>query len=161
MRTLVYKRTHSGDPDASGRFGVYDCMGRVRAWNFEAVIGVGGIGREPESYGLDTKVNWIGIGPHKRAAADKRGPIVTFDHFIYYGPAGPDFVKAAPALARRIYSRNVRALMDGATPTEAREIAKLLELAKRAPPSPARGGNAGSSSKSCAPVKPRRGAHGC
>ena len=39
MRTLIYKRTHPGDPDAKGRFGIYDCMGRVRAWDFEAVIG--------------------------------------------------------------------------------------------------------------------------
>ena len=31
MRTLIYKRTHSGDPDpTSGRFGVRDCMGKVR-----------------------------------------------------------------------------------------------------------------------------------
>jgi hypothetical protein len=31
MRTLIYKRTHTGDPDANGCFGIYDCMGRVRA----------------------------------------------------------------------------------------------------------------------------------
>ena len=42
MRTLIYKRTHPGDPDEKGRFGICDCMGRVRAWDFEAVIGVGG-----------------------------------------------------------------------------------------------------------------------
>jgi len=24
-RTLVYKRTHSGDPDPAGRFGIHDC----------------------------------------------------------------------------------------------------------------------------------------
>ena len=46
MRVLVYKRTHNGDPDTSGCFGVYDCMGAVRDWEFDAVIGVGGIGPE-------------------------------------------------------------------------------------------------------------------
>jgi hypothetical protein len=30
MRVLVYKRTHNGDPDASGCFGAYDCIGTVR-----------------------------------------------------------------------------------------------------------------------------------
>jgi hypothetical protein len=38
MRTLIYKRTHTGDPDASGCFGIFDCMGRVRALDFDAVI---------------------------------------------------------------------------------------------------------------------------
>ena len=42
MRTLVYKRTHSGDPDpASGVFGNNNCTRSVRGWNFDAVIGIG------------------------------------------------------------------------------------------------------------------------
>ena len=65
MRTLIYKRTHPGDPDRAGRFGIHDCMGRIRRWSFEAVIGVGGVGAGPELHGLAAKVNWIGIGPHK------------------------------------------------------------------------------------------------
>ena len=64
MRTLIYKPTHPGDPDRQGRFGIEDCMGHVRRWGFEAVIGVGGIGAESRSHGRDGKVNWIGIGPH-------------------------------------------------------------------------------------------------
>jgi hypothetical protein len=39
MRILTYKRTHVGDPDQDGRFGIYDCMGRVRNYPFDAVIG--------------------------------------------------------------------------------------------------------------------------
>lgn len=58
MRTLIYKRTHHGDPDETGQFGIHDCMGRVRTWDFDAVIGVGGQGPEPRSHGLDGKVNW-------------------------------------------------------------------------------------------------------
>lgn len=135
MRTLVYKRTHHGDPDLAGQFGVYDCMGRVRAWNFEAVIGVGGIGSESMSYGLDGKVNWIGIGPHKRAAAGKRGPLVTFDRFLYLGADGPDFETLAPVLAHRIYSRNVRVVMKGFSAAEQAEVDKILALARNAPPS--------------------------
>lgn len=88
MRTLIYKRTHPGDPDAEGRFGIQDCMGRVRTWGFDAVIGVGGIGAEPESHGLARKVNWIGIGPHKRVETGKRGPVVTFDHFLLFESDG-------------------------------------------------------------------------
>lgn len=47
MRTLIYKRTHPGDPDETGRFGIHDCMGKVRSWQFDAVVGEGGIGPEP------------------------------------------------------------------------------------------------------------------
>ena len=43
MRTLVYLRTHNGDPDEEDVFGIHDCMGQVRSWRFEAVIGVGGM----------------------------------------------------------------------------------------------------------------------
>lgn len=135
LRTLVYKRTHHGDPDKSGQFGIYDCMGRVRTWNFEAVIGVGGLSPEPRSQELDGKVNWIGIGPHKRAVAGKRGPIVSFDHFVFYGSDGPDFETLAPLLAERIYSKNVRAIMKGFSPEEQKEVDKILVRARHAPPS--------------------------
>lgn len=135
MRTLIYKRTHNGDPDPeTGEFGIHDCMGRVRRWDFEAVIGVGGLGPEPRSLGLDGRVNWIGIGPHKRAQG-KRGPILAFDHFLFYGSNGPDFEKLAPQLAHRIYSRNVRALMKHLSSEEQKEVEKILARAKHEPPS--------------------------
>jgi hypothetical protein len=57
MKTLVYKRTHNGDPDVEGRFGIHDCMGQVRGYGFEAVIGVGGVGDEPEAWGIAGKLN--------------------------------------------------------------------------------------------------------
>ena len=140
MRTLIYKRTHHGDPDVTGQFGTHDCMGRVRAWNFEAVIGIGGLGPEPRSQGLDGKVNWIGIGPHKRVAAGKRGPVVTFDHFLFEGARGPDFERLAPLLAERIYTKNVRVLLNGLSVHEQKEVDGILARARGAPPSPASAG---------------------
>ena len=87
MRTLIYKRTHSGDPDpASGVFGNANCMRSVRAWPFDAVIGIGGIGPEPTRKGIAGKLTWIGIGPHK--TGDPRRPHVTFDHFLYLAKRG-------------------------------------------------------------------------
>lgn len=153
MRTLIYKRTHTGDPDVEGRFGIHDCMGQVRTWGFEAVIGVGGIGAQPESNGLARKVNWIGIGPHRNEAA-KHGPIVTFDHFLLRESSGPSFDKLAPQLAKRMYSKNVRTVMDSLDMREREEIEKILALAKDAPPSSA--GRAGrvTTSKKCVPRTP-------
>jgi hypothetical protein len=60
--TLVYKRTHSGDPSpTTGVFGNRDCMGREREWKFESVVGVGGIGRE--AYNKDMAAKPPDSGP--------------------------------------------------------------------------------------------------
>lgn len=132
MRTLIYKRTHTGDPDRNGWFGIYDCMGRVRTWEFDAVIGVGGMGAEPTSHGIDGLVTWIGIGPHKIPAAGGRGPLVTFDHFVLFDAAGPSFARRAPLLARRLYGNNVRVLLHDLSDDEQREVERLLKLARHA-----------------------------
>lgn len=135
VRTLVYKRTHHGDPDSFGRFGIHDCMGRVRAWDFDAVVGVGGYGSVPTAQGLAGKVNWIGIGAHRTPAGSKRGPIVTFDHFVLYGSDGPDFARLAPRLADRMYANNVRVILNGLDAIEQAEVEHILARARRAPPS--------------------------
>ena len=41
MRTFVYKRTHKGDPDDKGQFGIEDCMGSRRNSDFERSSGLG------------------------------------------------------------------------------------------------------------------------
>lgn len=134
MRILVYKRTHNGDPDYNGCFGAHDCMGSVRALNYDAVIGIGGIGSEAKSWGIAEKVNWIGIGPQKTFVRGKRGPEVRFEHFLDFDKNGPEFAAAAPKLAERIYSRNVRYLVHLAG-EEYNEAHAVVRLAQSAPPS--------------------------
>lgn len=136
MRVLVYKRTHNGDPDANGCFGASDCMGTVRNREYDAVIGVGGIGSEAQSHGIDGEVNWIGIGPHKVYVDDKRGPEVMFDHFLYYGTEGPNFRELAPVLAERMYAHNVRSILDGLSEVELAEAIGIVNRASDSPPSP-------------------------
>ena len=65
MRTLVYRRTHTGDPDKRGCLGINDCMGSVRSRDFDAVIGVGAKAPDAGYSGIAHKVTWIGIGPRK------------------------------------------------------------------------------------------------
>jgi len=113
MRVLIYKRTHQGDPDGRGCFGIHECMGPVRAWDYDAVIGVGGIGREPQRAKIAGKVCWIGIGPLKGRVAGDGEPKVTFDHFVLFADDAPDFRDLAPTLAARMYDRNVRTLVRG------------------------------------------------
>ncbi len=127
-RVLVYKRTHAGDPNARGEFGCSDCMGPVRSWNFDAVIGVGGIGRDAIVGGVAGMVNWIGIDPHKTTGAYEH-PILTFDHFLDLHDEKLDFREVAPLIAERIYSKNIRATMTF-TPAERKEIEKLLKRAE-------------------------------
>jgi len=118
-------------------------MGSVRARQFDAVIGVGGIGAEPRSVGIAGKVNWIGIGPRRHPGI--RGPIISFDRFKDFGTAGPDLVAIAPALADRIYGRNVRSMMH--TIVQRRdEVTRILELAESSPASLKRSGRVGACS---------------
>lgn len=134
MRTLIYKRTHKGDPDETGCFGIRDCMGQVRNIDFDAVIGVGGIGSEAKAAGISGKVNWIGLRAHKEPTVGGRGPLVRFEHFILFDDKGKDFRTIAPTLSQHIYSRNVRFLVNF-NKEEQLEINRVLEMAETAPPS--------------------------
>ncbi len=142
MRTLIYKRTHSGDPDPeTGVFGNHDCMGAVRGWRFDAVIGIGGVGHEPQSHHIARKLTWIGICP--QAIRDiGRGPQLTFHHFWYRGEDGPMLQTNYPALANRMYDKNVRLLVHRPASSEDskiadldRNVSEILRLAMDAPPS--------------------------
>jgi hypothetical protein len=142
MRTLIYKRTHTGDPDPhTGVFGNRDCMKTVRGRRFDAVIGIGGIGREPAVNGIAGKLTWVGIGARKIFGdpdllfVTPKRPLVTFKHFRYFGEGGQLFAEIAPALAKRMYGKNVRVLMKGVSSEEQREVRRILRLAKNAPPS--------------------------
>lgn len=134
MPTLIYKRTHSGDPDPiTGEFGNRDCMGSVRGQSFSAVIGVGGIGVRPERHRIAGKLTWVGIGPHNKG--DPNRALVTFDHFLYY-VNGPLLKTLAPALARHIYGGKIRRILDSSGPAkEGLEIEKILATGMAAPPS--------------------------
>jgi hypothetical protein len=132
MKTLVYKRTHIGDPDERGCFGIEDCMGRVRGYKFESVIGVGGKSSQPRSQGIAEKLNWIGLGARKQAAKNRKAPVVTFEHFILYEDAGENIHDLAPVLARHLLAKNARVLVNF-THAEQIEVNKILDMAKNAP----------------------------
>lgn len=132
MKTLVYKRTHKGDPDKNGWFGIQDCMGQVRGYSFDAVIGVGGRGSRPHRQCIAEKINWIGLGARKKRHAARRGPLVTFQHFRLYEEKGDYLRTRAPILAKHLYSKNARILLNF-TPAERKEVRRILNMAKTAP----------------------------
>jgi hypothetical protein len=144
MRTLIYKRTHSGDPDPNtGVFGNHDCMGGVRGWPFDAVIGIGGVGQEPQKHRIAGKLTWVGIGP-QAINHSARGPELIFHHFWYRGDEGLLLETSYPVLASRMYDKNVRVLVhspsfrqhqDSQIAALDREIDEILRLAIDAPSS--------------------------
>ena len=99
------------------------------------MIGIGGLRPWPKFKGIARRVNWVGIGPTRKNVAGNPHPVVTFRQFRYEGADGPLLEKLAPLLAHRIYSKNVRVLMDGLSASERKEVDKILARAKRARPS--------------------------
>lgn len=141
MRILVYKRTHVADPDDSGIFGSQACMGRIRGYDSDAVIGVGSMVPWFGSEGIKGRISWIGIGPRKdwgewAKSIDPRGPMVTFDTFrLWPGQEGPLTQIEAPHIARRLYETKARFMLSGLTKEEQREAELLLDIARGAGPS--------------------------
>lgn len=135
MNTLIYKRTHRGDPDKSGVFGVGDCMGRVRRWSFDAVIGVGGKRPWPRDKEIANRINWIGISPNKTNAANPtwKGPLVRFERFVIYDEKGPKLKRLAPKLFKYMFEdRHVRVVMSRSLGGKMQqEITRILRLAKK------------------------------
>jgi hypothetical protein len=132
MRVLIYKRTHTGDPTPNGVFGLTDCMGRVRARDYDAVIGVGGLSAEPQACGIAGRITWVGVGarPSADIPVGYRGPIVEFDRFKLFDETGPMLDTLAPTLAQHLFGVHRRVVMsDGLNDTMQREIATVLTLA--------------------------------
>lgn len=131
MRILTYKRTHTGDPDNDGSFGINGCMGQVRGYAFEAVIGVGGIGAEPRAYGIDRKINWVGINPKPSRHQVNGAPIISFEHFVLLEHDGPLLHIHAPNLARRMYENGARILLTGYSEEEKSEAVSIISWARK------------------------------
>jgi hypothetical protein len=128
LNILIYKRTHIGDPDHRGLFGINDCMGRVRNLKVDAVIGVGGIGNEPKTHQIDKKVNWIGVSPKKqRAPLNYRGPLITFEKFLLLDDKGPLFENLAPQLANRVYKDKARYFISKCNENDNKEAKKVID----------------------------------
>lgn len=112
---LIYKRTHKGDPCKKGIFGINNCMGSVRGWKYNAVIGIGG--KRPWKMDKDIayKINWIGITPYKHQTN-----VITFEHFCLYEEDGVLLEEIAPKLHNYMYSQ----------PTSPQRFVKSTSLSK-------------------------------
>ena len=129
MKILIYKRTHIGDPDGKRQFGNEGCMGRVRGFAFDAVIGVGGISGWPTQQGIARKINWVGRCPQKTInPVDPRGPLASFrpKDFRIFEHQGPLLEDESPLLAKKVFSSRARFFFGSLSPTEQKETQRLL-----------------------------------
>lgn len=125
----VYKRTHVGDPSIEGLFGHSDCMGSLRDNKFDAVIGIGGLGDEAQSYDMNNKINWVGIIPHIYSKEKgHRACTYEFEHFVLFENVGPAIKDFAPLLYNHMYrEKHVRQIKNGITPEEFEEVLGIIK----------------------------------
>ena len=102
VNTLIFKRTHKGDPDESGIFGCHNCMGKIRGWKFDSVIGIGGKKPWKEHKDIALKINWIGLEPEE-VGYYKSGPLVAFKHFCLFEEKGQDLKTVAPQIFKYMF----------------------------------------------------------
>lgn len=108
-------------------------MGGVRGYGLDAVIGIGGSGHEAEVSGLARRITWVGIGAHAVRVEARRGPLLTFDHFVQFDAQGPLLETIASALAERMYQRGARFLLKGYSHAERKDAERVLEWARTQP----------------------------
>lgn len=126
QRILVYKRTHVGDPDEHGRFGIEDCMHSVRRWRFDGVIGMGGIAPWKQDRNIARKVNWVGRFPQRIP-----NPFQTTPHPLLKFASkdvkvmeehGPLLADVNPRFAKKFYDSRCRFwVLDAGDQTRAQE----------------------------------------
>lgn len=126
MRILTYKRTHTGDPDNRGIFGINDCMGIIRNRSFDAVVGIGSKSPWNNSKQISGKVTWVGVGPFRIKSSIYRGDLIAFENFVLLDGDGPEFEAIAPNLAKRFYQGKARSIINSYSKVEKQEIHALI-----------------------------------
>ena len=100
-----------------------DCLGSIRDRDFDAVIGVGGIGSEARAEGIARQVNWIGIGPHKFYERLRQAPATPTTS----QPTPADFLAVYDGLAgyERIFSLHIAGKLSGTYESARRAAGEL------------------------------------
>ncbi len=134
MKILIYKRTHKGDPDERGIFGINDCMGRIR--DYDAVIGIGGKAPWKDDQDIRHKINWVGLEPRWINAEGKRAQCVVFSNFELFEEKGLDIKANFPNLFNYIYDTQKRFEIPSELPEDVlKEVQQILKSVEKSKPS--------------------------
>lgn len=135
MKILIYKRTHKGDPNSDGIFGCNGCMGKVRSWSYDAVIGIGGSVPRKGHADIKHKINWVGLNP-KKTFCPQHGNMVVFRHFKLYEENGKNIKDHYPNLFEHMYRVNRRLCTSPSLPKNVlKEVETIINSIKNSPPS--------------------------
>lgn len=131
LRVLLYKRNHRGDPDYRGTFGCDDCMGRIRSYRYDAVIGIGVDRPNPGHEAIAGRITWVGVGPRAVGVHHDRGaPVLRFDRWGVWDEKGKVLREFAPELAEYFYEKHRRFFFsDHLSQQIQKDIEKILRLA--------------------------------
>ena len=138
MKILVYRRTHIGDPNHETQtFGIADCMGSVRNWTYDAVIGIGGTKPDRGHEGIKEKITWVGITPiflkfDDQKCKNFRGKLVSFETFKVWDENGMPVEGNYPKLYKYMFEdRKIpRAALNFPKDIRA-ELLDILEMTKK------------------------------
>lgn len=165
LNVLLYRQKTTKDPCACGIFGIAkkDCMGQQRDWNYNAIIGIGGVSAKAVNANIDRKLTWVGINAHKKPVPDKRGRLVTFDHICVMKGFGPKLCYFARGLYDYMFECQTpkggqyisHAALSSNLPDEIRtEVLKLVDEYRKCPPSLAECQCGIESTPECTPCAP-------
>ena len=140
-----------------------DCMGKVRSWTFDSVIGIGGTSPDRGDEDIAERITWVGSGARPASRHRRRGPTITFEHFIRLDETGPLLRDMAPRLYEHMFlqKRIPRAGLSLNLPVELqdeiREVIKWVfrskKRKKKPAPLPVPATTAGSACSCCKPRK--------
>lgn len=111
-------------------------MGRIRNYNYDAVIGIGGKSTLKNDSEIKYKINWIGLGPKridptKIGDYGKRGNLVVFNHFELYDEKGKNIKEHYPCLFNYMYVERKRFDMSSnIVNTVFKEVEEILDSIK-------------------------------
>lgn len=154
-RVLIYKRNHTGDPDSNGTFGCRDCMGKVRGYRYDAVIGIGVSKPWAGDEAIADRITWVGVGPRRVGVHKARGaPLVQFERWAVFDGRGKELTSFAPHLANYFYAKHRRHFFsDGLDAEIQQDIGRILNLVRLKNPPRARRSKS-TSAVDCQPACP-------
>lgn len=99
-------------------------MGRVRAFPFDAVVGVGSLNPWRDSAEIAGKVTWVGLGPETDG---QNRPLVRFRRFVLLDGNGPLLSSYSADLYNRFYVRNARIAMNSFCEKESSDLSRIVD----------------------------------
>lgn len=126
-RVFIYKMRVEDDPDPNCHWGVDNCMGKMRDWDYDAVIAVAGFNWEGNKSAVK-RIVWVGICPEKKPS--ENGTLVDFEVCRYFGENGP-LIEEWPSVSKRLFPTEGKGARFFIADQKSKEWPEVMELLKK------------------------------